>query len=74
MRPLFPEVYTSGLTLSPTDSKPEFIIKFEQEMLQGKSIMQMPRKKGKEMNTGEYHPAFTHLEDHWCLKFKPPGV
>ena len=40
--PLFLKVYSSRVTLIPIDSKPDFIIKFEQEMLQGKSIMQMP--------------------------------
>ena len=42
--PLFLKVYSSRVTLIPIDSKPDFIIKFEQEMLQGKSIMQMPEQ------------------------------
>lgn len=32
------------------DSQPEFIIKFDQDMLQGKSIMQMAKTKKKPTN------------------------
>lgn len=51
------------------DSQPEFIIKFDQDMLQGKSIMQMAKTKKKThkpkcmLGTSQ---APTHLEPIPC--------
>lgn len=81
MNPLFLEVYTARVTLILIDFKPEFIIKFEQDMLQGKSIMQMKKKKKAskrknkkvKMIPGE-HPSLAHREDYLFAEVKSPGL
>lgn len=80
MHLLFLEVYTARVTLILIDSKPEFIIKFEQDMLQGKSIMQMPKKKKKEKRknkkaktiSGE-HPGLAPLGSICLWRLNPQG-